>query len=106
MYVYVRAVRRGTKPAAQCLPRQQTGHLYAGLCARPVDERDGATVRVVIHRAVRLRRVRDDLVALPSSDVYDGRVQHVRAEVGDVEDGRVRGGGRAAASTAVCIATW
>ncbi len=47
-------------------------------------------MRVVIDRALRLlRRVRDDLVALTSSRVDDRRVQHVRTEIGDVQDDRV-----------------
>jgi hypothetical protein len=88
----VRAVRGGVKPASQGLPRQQTRHLHGRSGARPVDERDGAAVNVVVHGAVRLRRVRDDLVALATARVDDRRVQHVRAEVGDEEDGRARRG--------------
>jgi hypothetical protein len=44
---------------------------------------------IVIRRAVRLRRVRDDLVAWATSGIDDGRVEHVRAQVGNVEDDRV-----------------
>jgi hypothetical protein len=94
----VRAICCSMKPAPQRLARQQTRNLHAGRGAGPVDERDGAAVRVVVHGAVGLRRVRDDPVALAAARVDDGRVQDVRAEVGDVEDGRARRGRRAPAA--------
>ena len=102
----IRAVGPRVQPASQRLPRQQAGHLHAGPHAGPVDERDGAAVVVVVDRALRLlRRVRHDLVALPAARVDDRRVQHVRAEVGDVVDDRVRvGGARAASATATTAA--
>jgi len=91
----VRSVRRGVQPVPQGLAGQQTGHLDTRVPACPVDERDGAPVVVVVDSAVRLRRVRHDLVALTSAGVDDGRVQHVRAKVGDVEHRRVWRGGTA-----------
>ena len=100
----VRAVWPGVQPASQGLPRQQAGHLHAGAHAGPVDERDGPAVVVIVHRALGLlRRVRHDPVALAAAGVDDRRVQHVRAEVADVEDDRARvdgGGGAAASATA------
>jgi hypothetical protein len=104
---HIRAVGPRVQPASQRLPRQQAGHLHARPHAGPVDERDGAAVVVVVHRALRLlRRVRHDLVALAAARVDDRRVQHVRAEVGDVEDDRVRvERARAASATATATAT-
>jgi hypothetical protein len=82
----VHAVRGSVKPASQGLPRQQTWHLHSRLGARPVDECNGAAVDIIVHGAVQLQHIHDDLVALVSACVDDQCIQHVRAEVGDEED--------------------
>jgi hypothetical protein len=44
----------------------------------------------MVRRAVRLRWVRDDLVALATSGIDDSRIEDVGAQVGNVKDDRVR----------------
>ena len=88
------------KPTSKSLPRQQAGHFYARPTPSPVYDPDGASLGVIVDRALRLlRRVRRDFVALAASRVDDRRVQHVRAEVRDVEYGRVGVGGVALAAS-------
>lgn len=94
-----RSVWRGRKPAANRLPRGEPRHLHARVRAGPIDDRDGASARVVVRGVVRLRLLRDDPVARSAAGVDDARVQDVRAERGDVEERRV-GGRRAARSAA------
>ncbi len=91
----VRSVRHGPKPTANRLPRGQPRYLHARPLPRPVDDRDGASARVVVRGVVRLGRFGDDPVAGSPAGVDDGRVQDVRAEGSDVEERRVRGRGGA-----------
>ena len=83
----VRAVWPSVQPASRGLPRQQAGHLNNGPHAGPVDEHDGVAAVVKIHRALELlRRVRHNPVVLAATGIDVRRVQHVRAEVGDVNN--------------------
>ena len=100
----VRSARRGPKPGANSLPRGEPRHLDARTRAGPVDDRDGASARIVVCGDVRLRLLGDDLVARTAAGVDDGRIQDVRAEAGDVEERRV--GLRGAALSLARAAPW